>query len=93
MPATSTPVTAASPANAAPPPAPWWRFGMVWLVLAGPALSVAAGVAMLTIAFRHADTVVVQAPARGAAPLAGPTAPALVGRNHAATPPRTPAEP
>jgi hypothetical protein len=84
---------AASRAKEARPPAPWWRFGMVWLVLAGPALAVVAGFTTLAIAFRHADAVVAQAPARGAAPLAGPTVPALQARNHAATPPRAPATP
>ena len=66
---------------------------MVWLVLAGPALAVVAGSVTMTIAFRTADAVVVTAPARTAAPLAGATAPALQARNHAATPPRAPAEP
>ena len=34
---------------------PWWRFGMVWFVLSGPALVVVAGFATLAIALRHAD--------------------------------------
>jgi len=71
-----------------PPPLPWWRFAMVWLVLAGPALVVVAGFVTMAIAYRHADVVVVAAPARSAAPLAGATAPALQARNHAATPPQ-----
>ena len=66
---------------------------MVWLVLAGPALAVAAGSVTLVIAWRGADAVVVTAPARTAAPLADATAPALQARNHAATPARAPAEP
>ena len=70
-------------------PLPWWRFGMVWLVLAGPALVVVAGVVTMVIAYRHADRVVLEAPAPGAAPLAGTTAPALQARNHAATPPQS----
>jgi len=59
---------------------------MVWLVLAGPTLVVVAGVVTMAIAYRHADRVVLEAPAPGAAPLAGTTAPALQARNHAATP-------
>jgi len=70
-------------------PLPWWRFGRVWLVVSGPALVVAAGFATLAIAYRHADAVVVEAPAPGTAPLAGATAPALQARNHAVTPPQS----
>ena len=33
----------------------WWRFGMVWFVLSGPALVVVAGFATMAIAFLHAD--------------------------------------
>ena len=33
----------------------WWRFGMVWFVLAGPALVIVAGFATMAIAFAHAD--------------------------------------
>ena len=43
--------------NPLDPPAspPWWRFGMVWFVLSGPALVVVAGFATMAIAFIHAD--------------------------------------
>ena len=77
--------------------APWWRFAMVWFVLAGPAVVVVAGLATAAIAFRNADTVIVEsAPAAAggdAAAIAaqarsGPTAPAQQARNHAATPAR-----
>lgn len=93
--------TAARSAPPSAPAAPWWRFGMVWLVLSGPAVVVVAGFATMAIAFRHADTVLHEAPV--AASLAPPatgaaaapphtgattTAPALQARNHAATPPR-----
>lgn len=87
------PILPAVPAgpSAAPPCPPWWRFPMVWFVLAGPALVVVAGFVTMAIAFRHADVVVSETPARqvarGAA-LAGATAPALQARNHAATPTR-----
>jgi hypothetical protein len=85
------PAPAAAPADK---PAPWWRFGIVWLAFGGPAAVVLASVATFAIAARDADTVVDTAsaatrPAEGGGserlgPL--PTAPALQGRNHAATP-------
>jgi len=76
------------------PGAPWWRFGIVWLALGGPAVVVVASVATFAIAARHADTVVVESPPPAAHGLSDasarlgtpPTAPALQGRNHAATP-------
>lgn len=75
--------------------APWWKHGLVWLVIAGPAAVVLAGVATIVLASSGADPVV--APdyyrrgieinktlaARDKAQL-----PALQGRNHAATPSR-----
>jgi hypothetical protein len=33
----------------------WWRFGMVWFVLSGPAIVIVAGFATMAIAFIHAD--------------------------------------
>lgn len=62
---------------------PWWRFGMVWLVIAGPAAVVVAGLVTATIAFRGADVPLLEATTRGAAPVA--TTPAVQARNHAAT--------
>ncbi len=35
--------------------APWWRHGMVWLVVAGPAVVVVAAVATAVLAWRGAD--------------------------------------
>ena len=69
--------------------APWWRFPIVWLTLAGPAIVVVACLVTIAIAFRHADVVVSEAPARQVArgaDLAGAKVPALQARNHAATP-------
>jgi hypothetical protein len=43
-----------SPSAAGPTPR-WWRFGMVWFVLAGPALVIVASCATMAIAFAHAD--------------------------------------
>jgi hypothetical protein len=87
----TSPHLSPAPAGQVDPKRPlrWWRFGMVWLVVSGPALVVAAGFATLAIAYRHADAVVVEAPAPGTAPLAGATAPALQARNHAVTPPQS----
>ncbi|MFN0183277.1 MAG: nitrogen fixation protein FixH [Aquabacterium sp.] len=61
---------------------PWWRVGMVWLVLSGPAVVVVAGVATAVIAIRGADPEV-NTPAQRAATA---QAPAVRARNHAATP-------
>ena len=77
------------PVATAVPSAPWWRYPIVWVALAGPAVVVLACFATMAIAVRHADVVVTetqaQQVARGA-DLAGTTAPALQARNHAATP-------
>jgi uncharacterized protein len=73
-----------SPAPATPAP-PWWRFSMVWLVIAGPALVVLAGIATVWIAVRHVDPVIVEAPVPQTEHDAS-HAPALKVRNHAATP-------
>ena len=69
--------------------APWWRFGIVWLVISGPAAIVVAGVAMVVLAYQGADAPVpaaVSAAAPRLRPGAVATAPALQARNHAATP-------
>ena len=54
---------------------PWYRHGMVWLVIGGPAAVVVAGIATLVIAIVNPDPVL-------------PTTemPAVQARNHAATP-------
>ena len=65
--------------------APWWRVGMVWLVIAGPAAVVVAGFATLGIALTHVDPVLQEPPvatAKGDASLQ----PAMKARNHAASP-------
>jgi uncharacterized protein len=57
------------------PISPWWRYGMVWLVIAGPAVVIVAGFATLAIAIAYPDPVVtIQA------------TPAVQGRNHIASP-------
>ena len=68
---------------------PWWRFGIVWLVIGGPAAIVVAGIAMVAIAYQGADPpvpVAVSAAVPQLRATATPTAPALQARNHAATP-------
>jgi hypothetical protein len=70
-------------------PEPWWRFGMVWFALSGPALVIVAGIATVAIALAHPDPAIVETPAASATvDRAAPTAPALQARNHAATPQR-----
>ena len=44
------------------PNLPWWRVGMVWFALAGPALVVVAGIVTAGIAVHGADTVLRVAP-------------------------------
>ena len=63
----------------------WWRYGMVWLVIGGPAAVVVASLVTAVIAYRGADVVLVETPS-ARHPATSPTAstPALEGRNHAA---------
>ena len=72
---------------------PWWRYGYVWLVIAGPAVVVVAGFYTLWLAIRSPDPVLAEdyyqqgieinktlnSPSKNLLP-------ALKGRNHAATP-------
>lgn len=64
---------------------PWWRYGMVWMVIGGPLAVVVAGIATAVIALRGADAVVPPAPQQVAAGSAFERQPAMAGRNHAAT--------
>ena len=66
---------------------PWWRYAMVWLVIAGPLAVVVASFVTLGIAWMNIDPVISDAPS-GAQQrvLSGSTAPAQLARNHAATP-------
>ena len=43
--------------NPAERPEPWWRVRMMWLVVGGPALVVAASIATAVIAVKNADPV------------------------------------
>lgn len=70
-----------------PDPAPWWRHGMVWLVIGGPLTVVVASLITVVIAYRGADTVLVETPsARHVATQPTANTPAMQARNHAATP-------
>lgn len=61
--------------------APWWRFGHVWLVIAGPAVVVVASFVTLYLALNSPNTVLDETVhARDAS-----QAPAIQARNHAAT--------
>lgn len=80
--------------SAQPVAAPWWKFGHVWLVLAGPLVVIVAGFITLWLAMSRPDPVVAEDYyQRGIdinKTLEHPEkslAPAMKGRNHAATPP------
>ena len=80
--ATSPATPSANPsATPATPAAPWWRFGMMWLVVGGPSVVVVASFVTLALAILNPDPVYKQAATGSAAEL-----PAVQGRNHAATP-------
>ena len=79
-------------------PEPWWKFGHVWLVLAGPALVVVAGLVTAYIAMRAPDPVLAQDYYRRGLEMnktlaeekAKQLAPALQTRNHVVTPDSAP---
>lgn len=78
---------------ATPKSRPWWRHGYVWLIISGPALVVVAGFYTLWLAVSSPNPIIsddyyrrgvdinksLEAPEKSLAP-------ALKGRNHAATP-------
>ena len=74
-------------------PHPWWKFGHVWLVIAGPAVVVVASFITLYLAVSGMDPVLDEDYYRKGAELnkslenANPSslAPATQARNHAAT--------
>ncbi len=68
---------------------PWWRHGMMWLVVGGPLVVVVAAIITAVIAIRGADPLV-EEPAAQRTSADGPQVPAMRARNHAATP--TPTE-
>ncbi|WP_422846217.1 FixH family protein [Acidovorax sp. M2(2025)] len=85
---TSTALGAAAPATA-----PWWKFGHVWLIIAGPVIVIIAGFVTLWLALSRPDPVVAEDYYRQGVEinktLSEPSkslAPAMKARNHAATP-------
>jgi len=74
--------------------APWWKFPLVWMVIAGPAIVVVAGFVTLWLAMRAPDPLVAGDYYRQGLEINKTLAakekalmPAVQGRNHAATPP------
>ena len=72
---------------------PWWKFAHVWLVLAGPAVVVVAGLVTAYIAMSKPDPVIDPDYYRHGIEInqrlsesQKSLAPAVTGRNHAATP-------
>ena len=78
---------------------PWWKFGHVWMVFAGPAVVIVASFITLYLAIKVPDPVVTsygqETPSSAARREASSTnmAPAMQARNHAATGIPAPAEP
>lgn len=69
------------------PTLPWWRVATVWLVIAGPALVVVAGVITAVIAVRGGDVPLLRHD-RPVVAVQGDMTPAAQARNHAAAPRR-----
>jgi hypothetical protein len=69
--------------------APWWQFGHVWLVVAGPLIVVIASLFTFYLAYAGMDALVTEAdfPPGGRSVQSQPSnlAPAIQARNHAAT--------
>jgi uncharacterized protein len=68
-------------------PVPWWRVGVMWLVVGGLGLVVVASFALLATAMRHADVVQPHSEIQAAVPNTS-SSPAMLARNHSATPPK-----
>ncbi len=73
---------------------PWWKYPMVWLIIAGPLAVIVAGFVTLVIAVRMPDPVIAEDYYRRGLNInktladenAQKLAPAMQSRNHAATP-------
>ena len=79
---------------------PWWKYGHVWMVFAGPAIVVVASFITLYLAIKTPDPVVSSygqatrtEPEDSQVLLPPNMAPAMQGRNHAATGISLPAKP
>ncbi|MFN4005222.1 MAG: FixH family protein [Hylemonella sp.] len=81
------------PPASQPTSQPWWKYGHVWLIIAGPLVVVIAGFVTLYLAVRTPDPVITPDYYRKGLELsrqakpgeAGSLAPAVQARNHAAT--------
>lgn len=80
------PQTQVPAANDAEPNIPWWRVGMVWLVVGGPLIVVIASLVTTGIAVYGAEEVLTRPASVVQSAAEAPTLPAMQGRNHAATP-------
>ncbi|WP_406622607.1 FixH family protein [Acidovorax sp. SDU_ACID1] len=79
--------------NESPVAQPWWKYGHVWLVIAGPVIVVIAGFVTLWLAIRQPDPVLAEDYYQRGLEInktlqhsEASMAPAIKGRNHAATP-------
>ena len=77
----------------APPPQPWWKFPLVWMIIAGPAIVVVAGFITLWLALSQPDPVIDENYYQKGIEINKTLAqqgtamtPGMQGRNHAATP-------
>ena len=69
------------------PVQPWWRIGMVWVAFGGPVLVVLASFVTLFFAIHGRDLPLDEPATRTQATLPDAThGPAVLARNHAATP-------
>lgn len=66
---------------------PWWRVGVMWLVLGGLGVVVVASFALAYTAVSGADIVITESVPTGRPTGTQASTPAMQGRNHAATPP------
>lgn len=72
---------------------PWWKYGHVWMVIAGPAVVVVAGFFTLWLAIKQPDPVLAEDYYQRGIDINktlkqsnSAMAPAVTGRNHAVTP-------
>lgn len=63
--------------------APWYRHGMVWMVIGGPLVVMVASFITLGLAVRGADVVIEEPAARGVHQPGSADAPAIKARNNA----------
>jgi hypothetical protein len=76
----------AKPDDDPAPIPPWWRVGMVWLVIGGPLVVVIASLVTVAVAVHGAEEVLTRPAAQSLSAEDASRLPAVQGRNHAATP-------